>query len=130
MSDTELLEEILTQILEGIQRIERRSDGIQSADDFVSTNEGVDRLDAIGMMLVAIGECIKNFERTGGKTLMDAHPEVDWKGAKGMRDFLSHHYFDLDAEVVFAVCRDHIDGLKRAVIMMRNELNKGYMPDL
>jgi uncharacterized protein with HEPN domain len=28
-----------------------------------------------------------------------------------MRDVLSHHYFDLDAEVVYTVCDTHIEEL-------------------
>jgi hypothetical protein len=34
------------------------------------------------MMLIAIGESLKKFERSGGKALMDQHTEIDWKGAK------------------------------------------------
>ncbi|MEL6398547.1 MAG: HepT-like ribonuclease domain-containing protein [Cyanobacteria bacterium J06626_4] len=40
----------------------------------------------------------------GGKELLAAYPDVDWKGAKGTRDILSHHYDDVDAEVVFDIC--------------------------
>jgi len=28
-----------------------------------------------------------------------------------MRDIISHHYFDLDAEAIFDVCKNHIDKL-------------------
>ena len=44
------------------------------------------------------------------------YPQVDWKGAKGIRDFLSHHYFLLDAEVIFDVCQNKIEGLKQAIL--------------
>ena len=47
--------------------------------------------------------------------LADEYPEVDWKGVEGIRDFLSHHYFVLDAEVIFDVCRNKIDGLADAI---------------
>jgi len=57
---------------------------------------------------------------------MNSHPEVDWKGAKGVRDFLSHHYFDIDAEVVFSICTDRISGLKQAISAMRHELTHEY----
>jgi uncharacterized protein with HEPN domain len=122
MPDIPLLMNILSQILEGIHRIERRIEGIDSAEDFLREDENIDRLDAIGMMLIAIGESLKKFERSGGKPLMDMHPEVDWKGAKGVRDFLSHHYFDLDAEVVFAICKDRIPGLKETILAIQKEL--------
>lgn len=109
--------------MEGIRRIERRFQGIESADDFLKDDDGLDRLNAIGMMLIAIGESLKNFERSGGKTLLERHAEVDWKGAKGIRDFLSHHYFDLDAEVVFMVCEERIADLKKAMHKIGEELD-------
>ncbi len=123
MSDAFLLHEILTQILEGIRKIERRFRGIESADDFQKDDEGIDRLDGIVMMLIVIGESMKNFERSGGKTLMERYPDMDWKSIKGIRDFLSHHYFDVDTELVFAICKDRIGELKKVVIDIQREVN-------
>ncbi len=40
----------------------------------------------------------------------------------GMRDVLTHHYFDLDAEVVYSVCVHHIGVLERTVEIMLAEL--------
>ena len=125
MSDSELLIEIVGQILEGIRRIERRFQGIESANDFLKDDDGLDRLDAIGMMLIAIGESLKIFERSGGQTLLERHTEVDWKGAKGIRDFLSHQYFDLDTEIVFKVCTERIAGLKETIRKIGEELDHG-----
>ena len=51
--------------------------------------------------------------------------KVDWKGAKGIRDFLSHHYFVLDAEIIFDVCQNKIDGLKQAILDLRNTHSVG-----
>jgi uncharacterized protein with HEPN domain len=34
-----------------------------------------------------------------------------WKRVMGMRDILSHHYFHVDAEVVYAVCAKHVEDL-------------------
>ncbi|MES9856898.1 MAG: HepT-like ribonuclease domain-containing protein [Sedimenticola sp.] len=51
------------------------------------------------MMLIAIGESLKSLDKITHGTLLKRYPEIDWKGAKGIRDILSHHYFDLDAEV-------------------------------
>ncbi|MCU0285052.1 MAG: DUF86 domain-containing protein [Acidobacteria bacterium] len=45
------------------------------------------------------------------KSLLNKYPEIDWKKVMGMRDMITHHYFDLDAEVVFDVCESHIDDL-------------------
>jgi hypothetical protein len=47
MSDQKLVPDILTQILEASGRIERRFSVIQSPDDFLANDDGIDRLDAI-----------------------------------------------------------------------------------
>ncbi|NER37477.1 MAG: hypothetical protein F6J93_26530 [Oscillatoria sp. SIO1A7] len=70
MSDTALWLEVLGQIEEAIARIERRFVGIQSADDLTSSDEGLDKLDGIAMMLIWMGEGIKNLEKYGGKALL------------------------------------------------------------
>ncbi|MFN8487930.1 MAG: HepT-like ribonuclease domain-containing protein [Caldilineaceae bacterium] len=119
MSDLELVRDILSNIMIAITRIERRCERIASADDFVSSDEGIDRLDGIAMMLLAMGEQLKRLEKALGADLNTLYPEVDWKGAKGIRDFLSHHYFVLDAEVVFDVCQNKLGGLKQAIQAMQ-----------
>ncbi len=54
--------------------------------------------------------------------LLPLHPEVDWKGAKGIRDIISHHYFDLNADVVFSVCEERLPGLMKAVNAMLDKV--------
>jgi len=115
MSDLELLKDIAVQIIESIDKVERRFGSIQTPGDFLKDNDGIDRLDGIVLMLITIGENLKRFEKYGGKPLMSNHSEIDWKGAIGVRDFLSHHYFDLDAEVIFNICADHVSELKQAI---------------
>ena len=74
------------------------------------------------MMLIGIGECLKRFEKSGGKSLLEQHDNIDWKGAKGIRDFLSHQYFDIDTEIVFAICQNHIQDLKTAILAIQNQI--------
>lgn len=80
MFDVALVREILQQILEASRRVERRFSDINAADDFLTTDAGVDRLDAICMMLIAIGESLKNLDKITGGTLLARYPEVDWRG--------------------------------------------------
>ena len=105
MYDIELTREILRQIHEAGKRIERRFSMIRSPEEFLASEEGLDRLDAICMMVIAIGESIKNLDKITEGTLLCKYPEVDWKGAKGARDIISHHYFDLNAEVIYGICQ-------------------------
>jgi len=122
MSDPGLSCEILRQIEDALLRIERRFSAIVSPDDFLATDDGIDRLDAICMMLIAIGESLKNLDRHTGGTLLAEYPSVDWKGAKGMRDVISHHYFDLNAEAVFGICKKHIPGMAAVIKTIINDL--------
>ena len=121
MFDRELVNEILNQILEATSRIERRNLEISTPDDFLATEAGIDKLDGICMMLIAVGESLKNLDKITNGKLLFSHPEIDWKGAKGIRDIISHHYFDLNAEVVFSVCRDRLPDLVRAIKSMQKD---------
>jgi len=122
MFDRELAKEILKQVIDAANRIDRRFKGVHNSDDFLLSDAGIDKLDAICMMLIVIGENLKNLDKVTGGKLLAKYPDVDWKGAKGMREIISHHYFDLNAEVVFSVCKDRIPGLKATVIQMEKSL--------
>jgi len=124
MFDVVLVIEILRQIQEAVQRIERRFAPICTPDDFLATDEGTDRLDSICMMLIAIGESLKNLDRITGGALLERYPTVDWKGAKGVRDVISHNYFDLNTDAVFGICNKHIPGLAETIKIMIEELEK------
>lgn len=125
MSDPALIREILSQILESAERIKRRFALIRSPGDFLLNEDGIDRLDGICMMLIAIGENLKNLDKVTSGELLRRYPQVDWDGAKGIRDIMSHHYFHVDPEVVYDVCREKIPGLIQAVNVMREELANG-----
>jgi uncharacterized protein with HEPN domain len=124
MSDLELAQDLLANIMVAIERIERRFAGIHISDDFLVNEDGIDRLDGIAMMLIAIGEQVKRLDTAIGIDLSTRYPEVDWKGVKGIRDFLSHHYFVVDAEVIFDVCQNKLTGLKQAIERIQDEVFK------
>jgi uncharacterized protein with HEPN domain len=113
-----LVIEILQQILASAHTITRRFTPVTSVHDFVSSDEGMDRLDAICMQLIALGESVKNLDKVSQGQLLPRYPSIEWKRIMGMRDVISHHYFDLNAEVVFLVCQKHIPPLMQQVRQM------------
>lgn len=115
MSDPDLVREILDQILLSTRTIARRFAPISSPGDFVASEAGLEKLDAICMQLIAIGESVKHLDRVTEGRLLPRYPQVEWKRVMGMRDVLSHHYFDLDAEAVYLVCEVHIGELEQTV---------------
>ena len=72
-------------------------------------------MDAICMMLIVIGESLKNLDKITEGELLPEYPDVDWKKAKGMRDILTHHYADIDAEAVFYTCKEKIPVLHQTI---------------
>lgn len=115
MYDRELVREILLQILKSTETVITRFDPIKSADDFLSTDRGMEKLDAICMQLIAIGESLKNIDKITKHELLPKYPSIDWKGATAMRDIISHHYFDIDSEVVWDVCKNKIAPLANTI---------------
>lgn len=107
--DKEIVLEILSQIQISAQTIMKRFEPIQSPEDFTQSESGLEKLDAICMQLIAIGESLKNLDKITDRSLLPRYPEIDWKKAKGLRDIISHHYFDLNAEAIFDVCENHIE---------------------
>ena len=78
MYDDELVAELLNQILVAAHRIERRFGPIRTANDFLSSDEGIDHLDGIAMMLIVIGESVKNLDKATNGTLLPRFPR--WIG--------------------------------------------------
>lgn len=122
MYDKLLVLEILHQIQWSIQTIQRRFQAIQSLEDFTGSDAGLEKLDAICMQLIVIGESLKNLDKVTAGLLLPRYPIVDWRQIKGMRDVISHNYFNIDAEVVYTVCTTHMDDLASAIYTMIEEL--------
>ncbi|MBW2099900.1 MAG: DUF86 domain-containing protein [Deltaproteobacteria bacterium] len=122
MYDKTLLLEKLQQIDEALGRIERRSSSIKTADDFLDSDMGLDMLDAIAMMLIAIGENFKKIDAETDGRLLGRYPHIHWSGVKGVRDVLSHQYFNINAEEIFRICTREIKPLREAVRQMIEEL--------
>lgn len=115
MHNRELVLEILTQIYDSTQKVIKRFEPIKSTNEFTDSESGMEKLDAICMQLIVIGEALKNLDKITDDSLLPNYPQIDWKKVKGMRDIISHHYFDIDAEAIFKVCTNHIEQLAEAI---------------
>lgn len=119
MSDNQLMTlSTLEDIKFSIELIVKRFEKIECSDDFLADENGLEKLDGISMRLVAIGEGFKNIDKLTDKKLLVNYPSVNWKGVKGVRDILSHHYFDLDAETIFVICDSYLEELLSATNKM------------
>lgn len=88
MFDKELIQSILRKIQKALETILQRAETIHTSNDFLTTPSGVERLESICMLLIAIGESVKQIDKLTNKTWLTSYPEVDWKGVMGMRDII------------------------------------------
>lgn len=56
-----------------------RSSGIDSVNDFLTSQTGILLLDGICMKLIAIGESLKNLDKLSNKELLTLYPQIQWK---------------------------------------------------
>lgn len=121
-----LVLETLKQIANAAERILLRFSKVPSLDYFLATDEGLEKLDAFCMQLIVIGESLKHIDKLTQNSLLKNYPEIDWKAVKGMRDIITHHYFDLDAEAVYDVCQNDIKPLLNAINRIIADVEKEY----
>ena len=107
MSDASLVYDFLLEMIEATDKIIERCSRVACVDDLMS-KDGQVLLDSICMQLIALGEGVKKVDTLTQKQLFAKYPEVNWRAVAAMRDILSHHYFDLNAETVYGVCIDDI----------------------
>lgn len=122
MCDTELIRSSLIKIQTALDRILKRSETILSPDDFLTTPSGVERLESICMLLIAIGESVKRIDKATNKGLLSHYPELIGKELWGMRDIIAHHYFDIDAVIVFDVMKNNLPAVKMTIDKMLSDI--------
>ena len=127
MFDRKLVLSILSQIDSALQKISVRAGRFRSADDFIATDRGLEALDSICMLFIAVGEPLKHIDKITDGQLLSRYPEIDRKGAMGFRDVIAHQYFDIDPEQVFWICTHELKPLLATIRKMRDE--SGSMSD-
>lgn len=121
MHDEELLYYSLQRIATTIERIVNNSQCIDDPQYYVLSPAGMERLESTCMLLLAIGESIKGIDKMTNKQLLSNYPEVDWKGAMGIRDIIAHHYFDIDETIVFDVVKNKLPNMLEVVRKMTDD---------
>lgn len=118
------LKELLEYILESIEIIRRRFKPISTSDDFIDSDDGIDRLDAISMRLQSIGEALKNIYKTDGTLLETVKDDTYWSLIIKLREIISHHYVDIDAEIIYDICQNELDELSNNILKVKDDLQE------
>jgi uncharacterized protein with HEPN domain len=122
--DKKNTEELLEYVLLGINLIEKRFESINFSDDFLSNEIGIEKLDSISMRLQTIGEAIKNILKTDNEALLRGAPSDYWSNIVKLREIISHHYIDIDAEIVYEICDEELSELKENILKIGCDLQR------
>lgn len=113
---------IVEQIRGAVAKIQVRTAHVQRVEDLTETPEGLERLDGLCMLFMAIGEALKQLNKVTSSGLLSRYPEIDWRGAMGFRDIIAHHYFDIDAEQVLWICTHQLKPLAETLQKISKDL--------
>ena len=106
-------------------RLEHMIEAIDRIFEF-SKGKTKDEIQQDGILYYAV---VKNIEIIGEAAYMltpefrDAHPETPWKVIVGMRHFLVHGYYEVDAEEVWNVVQKDLQTLKDQLASYLEDLN-------
>lgn len=75
-------------------------------------------MDAVAMRLLEIGEAVKGIS----PELTATEPDIQWSDIAGMRDFLAHHYFATNPEIIQLTIDKRLAPLAAAVERMKGRL--------
>ncbi|HVF69221.1 MAG TPA: DUF86 domain-containing protein [Xanthomonadales bacterium] len=97
----------LNHILESITLIEKYIDGVKEDQFHMST----EKQDLAVRRLEIIGEATKNLPTE----FREKYPDIPWKQMAGMRDKISHQYFDIDYNIVWDTVKNMLPPLKKQI---------------
>ena len=123
-SNHDIILHALMKIEKAILTLQERTMVIKCADDFALTPAGTEKLDAACMLLIVIGESVKNLDRITNKQLLPTYPSIKWKQVMGVRDIIAHHYFDVDIDVIYQIIHDDLTPLLEAIRFFIKEMSE------
>ena len=103
---------------------------VNTANDFLMSQDGMVLFNSTCMCLQSIGETIRQIDdRTDGK-LFVLYPSTPWKKINGMRNFLSHEYFSIDPQVIFATVKTRLHPMLEDVRKVLADVDSGLRNDV
>jgi len=76
------------------------------------------------MRLQVIGETVKQIQKLDA-AFLNAFREIQWDKIARFRDLVSHHYENVDHEIVYDICKNHIPRLAIVVSKMLEDFKDG-----
>ena len=113
--NTRLAQETLLNIKRAILMLQEWNEGVVSADEWLSSTYGMQKLAGNAMMIEVIGEEVKKVEKRLGTEFLNLRPEIPWREVMGMRNHIAHGYFDINELYVFSVIKNDLSPLLEAI---------------
>ena len=113
--NTRLAQETLLNIKRAILMLQEWNEGVESADEWLSSTYGMQKLAGNAMMIEVIGEEVKKVEKRLGTEFLNLRPEIPWRDVMGMRNHIAHGYFDINELYVYSVIKDDLAPLLEAI---------------
>jgi uncharacterized protein with HEPN domain len=105
----------LKDIIEAASKVQRYTESITKFAEF-KTDEFT--IDAVLHNLMIIGEAERNIP----SEIKEKYPEVDWKGAKHLRNLIAHVYFALNIHRIWDFIQNDIASLKAQIENILSDL--------
>lgn len=105
----------LDDISNAIRNIEMYTAGM-TGDTFVTDQK---TQDAVVRNLEIIGEAVKRLP----DSFREAHPDIAWRPAAAMRDFLIHEYPEVDTQAVWDTIKIDLSSFKQGIQRCIDELS-------
>lgn len=121
MYDVKILH-LLDKIIGAVEIVQKRTETVQTVNDFLDSATGTLLLDGVCMKLIATGESIKNLDKLTNGNLLVLYPQIPWREVMGMRDIIVHHYFEVDVDVIFNTVKENIPLLMDTLKQIREDL--------
>ena len=103
-------------ILEAIEKLELVAN-TTTKEEFL---EDWLKQDAVLKNFIVIGEAISQID----EKIKIKFPNIDWRGAKSMRNFIVHEYFSVDNSVVWETIFETIPSFKIQIENILNQLEQ------
>ena len=111
----ELAGEVLKQMRKAILYLQEWNKDIADMHELENSPLGMQKLAGNCMLIQTIGEGVKKIDKCTEGKLLAYRPEIPWKRVTGMRDRISHGYFDLDTGYIDDIIKNDLAPLLEAV---------------
>ncbi|WP_337907105.1 DUF86 domain-containing protein [Iningainema tapete] len=101
-------------IIEAIERIEKYA---------VQGKQSFEENELFQTWFIQHLQIIGEASRVLSADIREQHPEVPWSQMIGMRNILTHNYFEIDLEVVWSVVEHNLPSLKRQIEIILQQLS-------